>query len=429
MILVTAPVTGDSARPSPNGDDDVLQSRPMTARRNARPPQVRPRAPSTGRPAPTATRSRAPSPTRLATHRRVERGPGIPLPFRLLMGVAVVALGVGVLLVASGGLGKVAHAIGTTFDGFVTDITATPTPAPTELVAADAPSLEAPDEPYTNVATVDLQGTVPTAVVGEDGVTIRIYVAIGKGDPGLVKEIPVGSTPRFLVPLPLSAGANTFTATLAGPGDLESEHSAAVTYVLDTSKPKITIASPKANATINATSAKVVGTTQARSTISVHNLTTNASVTGEADGKGAFTISVPIGTGSNKLQISATDPAGNANVATLTVQHGTGKLVAKLSATAYQVKLSKLPAAVILTVTVTDPDGRALPGANVTFTVAVPGVPAITSSVLSTGADGKVSFSTTLPAGATVGQCSLAAIVDTAAFGETTARSAIAIIK
>ena len=35
--------------------------------------------------------------------------PGIALPFRLLLGVAVVALGVGVLLVANGGLGKVAR--------------------------------------------------------------------------------------------------------------------------------------------------------------------------------------------------------------------------------------------------------------------------------------------------------------------------------
>jgi hypothetical protein len=365
----------------------------------------------------------------VSNHRRVERGPGIALPFRLLMGLAVAALGVGVLIVASGGLGKVASAIGTTFDGFVTDLTATPTPAPTQLVAADAPTLEAPDEPYTNVPTIDLVGTVPTPVVGEADVRIRIYVAIGKGDPGIAKEVPVGSSPRFLVPLPLSAGANTFTATIVGPGDLESEHSAAVTYVLDKSKPKITITSPRQNATINARSAKVVGTTQGRSSISVRNVSTNATVTGEADGKGAFTIAVPIGTGTNQLEITATDPAGNATVATLTVRHGTGKLVAKLSASLYQVRLSRLPEPVTLTVTITDPDGRALPGANVTFTVAVPGVPAITSSVLSTGADGKVSFQTTLPAGATDGQCSLTAIVDTAAFGETTARNAITITK
>jgi hypothetical protein len=255
-------------------------------------------------------------------------------------------------------------------------------------------------------------------------------VAIGKGDPGIVKEVPVGSSARFLVPgVALASGANTFTATIVGPTDIESEHSASVTYVFDKSKPKITISSPKANATINARTAKVVGQTQARSAISVHNLSTNATVTGEADGKGAFTINVPIGNGTNKLEITATDPAGNPNVATITVQHGTGKLTAKLAASFYQVRLSKLPEAVTLTVTINDPDGRALPGANVTFTVAVPGVPAITSSVLSTGADGKASFTTTIPKGATTGQISLAAIVQTPALGDTTARSTITILR
>jgi hypothetical protein len=345
------------------------------------------------------------------------------------MAVAVLALGVGVLVIASGGLGKVAASIGTTFDGFVTDITATPTPAPTQIVAADAPTLEAPDEPYTNSATVDLVGTVPTAVVGDTESRIRIYVAIGKGDPGIVKDVPIGTSPRFLVPVTLASGANTFTATILGPTDLESEPSAAVTYVLDKSKPKITITAPKNNATVNARTAKVVGTTQGRSTVTIRNLTTNASVTGEADGKGAFTINVPIGTGTNKLEVTATDPAGNGNVATVTVRHGTGKLSAKLAASFYQVKLSRLPEGVTLTVTVTDPDGKALPGANVTFTTAVPGVPAITSSVLSSGADGKASFSTTIPRGATVGQISLTAIVQTPAFGDTTTRSAIAILK
>lgn len=345
------------------------------------------------------------------------------------MAIAVVALGGAVLIAASGGLGKVAASIGTSFDGFVTDLTATPTPAPTELVAADAPTLDAPDEPYTNQPTVDLVGTVPTTVVGDTTSRIRIYVAIGKGDPGVVKDVPIGDSARFLVPVTLAAGANTFTATIVGPTALESEPSAAVTYVLDKSKPKITISAPKNNGTVNARSAKVVGTTQARSSISIRNLSTNATVTGEADGKGAFTINVPIGTGSNKLEITATDPAGNANVALLTVKHGTGKLSAKLSASFYQVKVSSLPESVKLTVTVTDPDGQALPGANVTFTLAVPGVPAITSSVLSTGADGKASFTTTIPKGATQGQVSLTAIVQTPAFGDTTTRSAITITK
>src|SRR5512138_3522007 len=187
----------------------------MTTRRGSRPPQVRPRAPSTGRPTPSPARSRAPAPGRLAQHRKVERGPGIALPFRLLMGLAVIALGGAVLIAASGGFGKVAAAIGTTFDGFVTNLTRTPAPSPTELVAADAPSLEAPDEPYTNQASIDLVGTIPRAVVGAEDTRIRIYVAIGKGDPGIVREIPVGTTSGFTAAaVALSPGANAFTATI-----------------------------------------------------------------------------------------------------------------------------------------------------------------------------------------------------------------------
>jgi hypothetical protein len=346
------------------------------------------------------------------------------------MAVAVLGLGAVVLIAATGGIGKVVAAIGSTFDGFVTDLTATPSPGPTELVAADAPTLAAPEEPYTNVPTIDLVGTIPTALVGATDQRIRIYVAIGKGDPGVVAEIPVGPSPRFLVPaVRLSVGPNAFTATIVGPNDLESEPSAAVTYILDKTKPRIVISSPKANATINAASVKITGQTQGRSTLNVKNLSTNTVVTGEADGKGAFSVTIRIGTGTNKIQVVATDPAGNSNATSVTVQHGTGKLVAKISASIYQIKVSKLPEPVTLTVTVTDPDGRPLPAANITFTLAVPGVPAITSSVLSTGANGKVSFTTTIPKGATAGRCSITAIVQTAAFGNTTARGAITILK
>jgi hypothetical protein len=342
------------------------------------------------------------------------------------MGVAVLALGVAVLVVANGGLGRIATAVGTSFSGFVTDLTRTPEPSATELVVSDAPTLEAPDEPYTNQPTVDLTGTGPAAVAGQEDTRIRIYVAIGEGNPDVAIEVPVGSSQHFLVPgLALSPGTNTFTATILGPTDLESEASAAVTYVLDTTKPKITISAPKANAVVNAKSALVVGQTQARSTLSLHNLTTNATVAGAADAKGAFSIGVPIGTGSNKIQVTATDPAGNVNVTTVTVRRGNGALTAKVSASFYQLKLSKLPEPVQLTVIVTDPDGRALAGAKVTFTLTVPSVPAITSSTLTTSSTGRASFTTTIPRGATTGQCSITAIVQTTDFGGTTDRTVI----
>ena len=406
----------------------MRQSTPMTTRRGGRPPQVRPRPPSNGRPAPIKARPVAPTPSRLAAHRRVERGPGIALPFQLLMGAAVVALGIGVLIFANGGLGTIAGAVGSTFNGFVTDLTRTPAPSAPEPVAADAPSLELPDEPYTNQPTVDLVGTVPAAIAGQADTRIRIYLAIGKGDPGVAIEVPVGSSQHFLVPgMSLSPGANTFTATIVGATDLESDASPAVTYILDKTKPKITITAPKANATINGKSVQVVGKTQGRSAISIRNQTTNSTVTGAADSKGAFSIAIPIGTASNKILVTVTDPAGNVNAATVTVRRGTGKLTANLAASYYQVKRSLLPESVRLTVTVTDPDGRALQGAKVTFTLAVPGVPAITSSTMTTSSTGRATFTTTIPKGATAGQVSVTAIIQTVDLGDITDRTVITI--
>jgi hypothetical protein len=400
----------------------------MTTRRSGRPPQVRPRPPSNGRPAPIKARPHAPTQSRLASHRRVERGPGIALPFQALLAAAVVALGIGVLVLANGGLGTIAGAVGNTFNGFVTDLTRTPEPSAPEPVAADAPTLELPDEPYTNQPTVDLIGTVPAAIVGQSGTLIRIYVAIGKGDPAVTKEVSVGPRQQFIVPgLTLSPGTNTFTATIVGATDLESEASPAVTYILDKTKPKITISAPKANAIVNAKSLQVVGQTQGRSTLNIRNLSTNAAVNGAADSKGAFSIAIPIGTGSNKIQITVTDPAGNVNGTTVTVRRGTGKLTASLSASFYQIKRSSLPESVQLSVSVADPDGRPLQGAKVTFTLAVPGVPAITSSTLTTSSTGRATFTTTIPKGASSGQCSVTVIVQTSDLGDTTDRTVISI--
>jgi len=307
------------------------------------------------------------------------------------MVLAVVALGGGVLLVASGGLGRVAAALGSTFDGFVGDLTSTPVPSETPVTVSSAPTIEAPAEPYTNQAAIDLVGTVPAAVAGAADSVVRIYVAIGDGEPGIVTEVAIGATQRFVAPgITLSPGPNTFSATIVGPTDLESESSATVAYVLDTTKPKITISSPRANAVVNSRTVKLVGLTQARSALSAHNLTTNATVAGAADGKGAYSLIVPIGTGVNKIELSSTDPAGNVNKATVSVRRGTGAL--------------SMPA------------------------------PATTRSTApargtSSGA-GTATFTTTIPEGATADrEISVTAIVTTAEYGNIQDRTVIRLLK
>jgi hypothetical protein len=401
----------------------------MTNRGRARPSQVRPRPPSTGRPAPAKARPRSPAAGRVASHRRVERTRRLALPFRLLFAVAVVALGAGVLFVANGGVGRAAAFLGSTMAGFVDDLSATPAPSVAPLVVASAPTLQAPEEPYTNEPTVDITGRVPENVVGEQGYLIRIYVAVGDQPPGQVAEIAIGDTTSFLVAgVELSEGTNTFTATIAGPAG-DSEPSPGVIYVLDVSKPAIKISSPKDGAVINGRSVEVKGKTQGRSSLKLTNVSTDASITGAAEVSGAFSLIVPISAGVNELSLTATDPAGNAKSATISIRRGSGDLAAALSASAYQIKRSTLPQQIQLAVVVTDPDGKALANAQATFSLAVPGIPAIVSKAIATDGSGRAVFTTRIPKGATRGQCSVTVIVHTADFGNTTDRTVITIVR
>ena len=78
-----------------------------------------------------------------------------------------------------------------------------------------------------------------------------------------------------------------------------------------------------------------------------------------------------------------------------------------------------------LVVIITDPDGRALAGADVTFTLTVPGEPPIASSQITTSSTGRASLSTNLPRGATKGEVQVAAVIETPKDGNTTVTSVI----
>jgi hypothetical protein len=396
--------------------------------RHGRPSQVRPRPPSTGRPAPAKARTRSQAPGRLAAHRRVETTRRLALPFRLLFVAAVIGLCAGVLFVATGGIGRVADVLGSSFSGFVSDLTATPEPSELPPDLAGAPVIQAPDEPYTNQPKVDLVGTIPTDATGVSGNRIRLYVAIGEGEPGVVTEIPVGDTERFVIPeVALSEGSNAFTATIVSTTG-ESEASPVVTYVYDATIPRIVLSLHDQDV-VNAKTAAIEGETQPRSQVEIFNSTSNQTVNGAADENGRFSIGMPLVAGSNNIVLTIVDPAGNVNHAIVNLLKGSGKLTATVSPSAYTIKLSKLPERVQLTASVTDPDGRPLEGARVTFSLAAPGVPAVTSKTIATAGDGSASWSTTIPKGATTGQVSATVIVQTTRYGETTARTVINLAK
>jgi Glucodextranase, domain B len=399
----------------------------MTSRRTSRPTHVRPRPPSSGRPAPVKVRPRAPAPGRLAVHTPIRRSRGIPLVGRLALAVGIFAVAVGVLYLGAGGLGTVVGAVGSTFTDFIAGVTATPVPSPTPVVTSDPPRIESPAEPYTNQESVDLVVTVPSALAGDPDHRIRVYLALKDQSPTAIQEASLAAGPRTIIPVILTKGINDFSVTLVGPGG-ESESSPLVRWILDLNKPSIQLTAPKDGAVINRRAVVLEGRTQGRTTLIAKNQSTGESVSGTAANDGTFALALPLTSGRNVLKITATDPAGNVNERELTVTRGSGQLRATLSASAYSISQARLPQNIKLTVNVDDPDGKPLEGARITFTLTIPGVRPVTSSA-QTDANGRATFETVIPAGADRGAGGAAVLVETSEFGRTTDETPITIKK
>ncbi len=338
------------------------------------------------------------------------------------MAAGVLVLGWICLMIGLGLVGPAVSSMGGALGGMVgslTHIVSSPSPTSDGTVSG-APVIEPPDSTTTNIASVDLTVQVPEAIVGLSGYTCRLYVALGDAQPIAVTESPVGGTATLVLSsVALVAGANTFTATVVGPAG-ESAPSQPVTITLDVSKPKITITSPKDGSAATGTSITVKGKTQPASTVRLQNDANGAAATAAADDTGLFSIPIAIAAGPNNITITVTDPAGNGNTATITVTKGTGTLRVSLSGTVYRFESSRLPTNVTFTAVVVGADGNRVSGAQALFTVSVPGLQALVSSVITTDSKGTATFSTTIPKGATAGS-GLATVLITMPTGTQTA--------
>jgi len=399
----------------------------MTTRRDHRQTHVRPRPPSTGRPAPVKVKPRSPGPTRIASHRATPRPGGLPVYWRIALVFAVVFLGALVLYAGVGGVGMLARGVSSTLGGFVSDVTSTPSPKPTLAVVADSPSLAQPEEPYSASGTVDLVVSVPQGLQGSTDHRIKVYLALPDLAPTPITEVEIADAQKTVIPVQLEKGINDFTVAIVGPGG-ESDPSAAVRYVFDSTPPKLTISSPKNNSIVNGRAVKIKGKTQARTTLLARNAANDSSVAGTAGADGTFELSVALATGVNKITIAGTDPAGNESETTITLRRGSGKLSASLSSSDYRIQRKELPQTVTLSVTVTDPDGLAVDNADVTFTLSIPGIETVTSDS-HTNKSGKATFKTTVPKGAELGQGNATVLITTEDFGSTQDYTVITIAK
>jgi hypothetical protein len=400
----------------------------MTTRRgNDRPSHVQRRPPSSGRPAPPKVKVGPTVPARVAVRRRVEPANGLPLPARLLLVAAVLALGAATLFVATGGLGRLVSAFGASLSGVIAGVVSVPSPTPPPVAVSRSPLIALPEEPYTNQPRVDLSISVPTDVAGQTESRVRVYLALEGQSAAPITEVAVGLTPKVIVPVDLTAGRNDFTATVVGPGG-ESEPSPVVTYILDAEPPAITLSSPKAGATVNGDAVDLVGKVQARSRLVARNDSNGSSITGTSGADGSFKLRLPLADGTNTIKITATDPAGNGGELDLSLVRGTGALAVDLSVSTYRIATKSLPLPLQLSAVVTDPDGRPLQDASVTFSLTLPKIPVITYEGR-TGADGKVGFSTTIPKGIDPGSGLVTVLVNTESYGQTTDRSPMTVVK
>ena len=400
--------------------------RAMTSRRSDRSSHVRPRPPSGRRPEPKKIPLKTPQRYRSTVLRHERSKRSLPLPARFLLAVAVAALGVVVFAAATGGIGALATILSRSFSHFFDGIMATPSPSPTAVIVSDSPLIKPPTEPYTNHATIDLDLTLPSDLVGDPNAKIRMYLALEGQSAAAIDERPVGATPRMIFPVELTPGRNDFSATIID-GDTESEPSPIVTFILDTDAPPITITSPKNGSTVNADTVTLKGSTQGRSSIGARNDANGISVVGTAESDGTFAVTLPLEPGPNSIKIAITDPAGNRAEVAFTAVRGSGTLTATLSSSAYRISAAGLPATIQLAVLVVNPDGQPLDGASVTFSLTVPGIPPITFDT-TTGGDGRAAFSTTLPQSVTPGAGNATVLITTTSFGTTSDQVGITIV-
>jgi hypothetical protein len=394
---------------------------------HGRQPHVRPRPPSSGRPR-QAVRAAAPSVQRVRAYRGLEaRRRRLPIVSQALLALSVVTLGGAVFLSATGGIGPLVASLGHSLDDAFGRLLATSQPSATEVIATDAPIIAAPVEPFTNKASATLRITVPVNVIGT-AATVRVYVALQGLALTPVIDVPIGDTTQVAVGVKLSKGRNDFSATVIRNG-AESPEAPIVTIVLDKDPPRISISSPKQDATVTGRTVAIVGTTQPGSNVIARNTTSGSTAAGPADGQGHFRLEVTIEQGPNDIEIEATDQAGNVTTKRLTVKQGSGDMKAHLSASFYTISVSHPPRSLQLRVLVTDPGGNPLAGATASFTLTIPGLQPISSGPRTTDESGRASFTTSLVTRMKTGYGLATVIITSAEFGTTTDQVRLIFVK
>lgn len=245
--------------------------------------------------------------------------------------------------------------------------------SPEPRVDLAAPVLNSPGFSLVAAATVDIAGTLPAGLPRDGSLGLRIYV-----NDVLARERRLPERDEFVVrDLALVQGENRIMAALHS-AEGEGRHGNVLLLTRDDVAPRIRLDEPSRGATVLDEDVTLAGTTEAGAVVTVTNGTNSREASTTADEQGAFELSIGLDAGPNALTIEAVDGAGNRRREDLTVTSAESNAQVSLTLSDESLSLSRLPATMTLVAQLTDEDGSAVDGADVTFSLSQPGQPTVT---------------------------------------------------
>jgi len=331
--------------------------------------------------------ARRPSSTKAIRPQRSGEGPGgcaTTIGRALAIGLIVAILGAA-LAAAS----FVLPVIASLQEGTDASPSASATPAPGQ------PLLAAPAAAVVADKRVDIFGTLPKDLLGREGALIRILVTRANGSPTVGGEIAVPSTPDFKVPgVALGSGVNTIVAVIVE-GGTEGARSNEISIERDNTAPDIALSEPESGATIGGADVSVVGKTDPNIDVVVRNDTTGTIESGRSSSKGAFSLTVRLRSGTNRLTVTAADAAGNATERRLEITTSAAAGLVTIDVNPQTLYVGGTSTSFRFTARAVDAAGSPIVNVCVEFIVETPPSSNWTDACVRSDANGRASFTVT----------------------------------
>jgi hypothetical protein len=242
-----------------------------------------------------------------------------------------------------------------------------PSAGPSREPLPPAPVVGQPAQTLIAATTIDLDVQLAGGLAPRSAYRLRIYV-----NDELVREQRLPrDEPALLTDVPLQPGDNWISVAVWGPAG-ESLHSAAVHVVRDDEPPPIHVSAPTSR---NVYTRQVVlrGRTEAGARLIVRNPASDENYELDVGGDARFEIQLNLAMGENVITLRAIDAAGNRSRATVRLVRLESSAAVTLEARPATLKLEDLPATVTLQARITGLRGEPVDGAQVTFSISVPG--------------------------------------------------------